>query len=164
MQRFGKIGSYYQDKASHDRVLRRIGYLECVYEDMVLSLSLPKGLFRLNKAVLTNVTYSYFYDVERLKHFHDIQRVNGYKQASYMIKWLSKLKPIMFDDSEVPQESIRDIYLCINEVYAMKTGLAMAQISVSKVSSEAMEKMLYTLRLRNIDEHMLVMLLEALDD
>lgn len=158
---FEKINSYYIQKVPKERILKRIGFLEWAFDNLMQGYEFEESeLLNLNKAILTQVVKSYFYDVERLKHFHSISRIDGYKQAAFMIKWLVNFKPIRFTD-ENPNE-VKAFHLCINEIYAIKVGLSMAYIPESKLTTTGMHKLVYNMYYRNFDEHTYTLLLESI--
>lgn len=167
---FQSVSSFYSQNVSEERILTRLGYLECAYDAMLIQPYIENdceylvNAVHLNKGILLPLVQSYFYDVERLKHFHAIDKIDGYKQAGFMMKWIIKLRPIFFDDSQLDAKTgITKFHLFCNEIYALRIGLSMAKIQVSKVSAEFLNKQIYQLVHRNVDEHMLMMWLEAID-
>jgi hypothetical protein len=166
---FTPVNKFYSDKIPESRKYARLGYLERVYEDLIQSFNnkgredLIKSIY-LNRAILLQVVSCYFYDVERLKHFHSIDRIDDYKIGGFMMKWILKLKPVFFDNRELdPKIEVNKLHLCCNEMFALKVGLAMAKIKLSKISDEFLNKQIYHFVYRNVDEHMLMMWLEAID-
>ena len=76
-----------------------------------------------------------------------------------MIKWIAKLRPIHFYHPE-PIAS-KDV-LFINEIFAVRCGLAFVKMSPSILPESLYYDILYTLRYRCIDERMLFVWLSTL--
>jgi hypothetical protein len=87
---FQPVNKFYSEKVSDERILKRLGYLECAFDEMLIKPYIDNSredlvkAVHLNKAILLSVVQSYFYDVERLKHFHGIDKIDGYKQAGFI--------------------------------------------------------------------------------
>ena len=114
---------------------------------------------KINRTVLFNVVGSYFHDVGRHKYFHGTKLVDETKQGAFTIKWIAKLRPIYFDHPE-PVAS-QDV-LFINEIFAVRCGLAFMKISPDVLPESLYYEILYTLRYRCIDERMLFVWLSTL--
>lgn len=57
---------------------------------------------KLNTYLLATAIMNYFVDIDRLKEFHETNRVNPYKVYGYMSYWLIKEKPIQVVNSDNP--------------------------------------------------------------
>ena len=99
-------------------------------------------------------------DVDRHKQYHGSPRVDKTKQAGFTMKWIAKLRPIQFDcdDAEITRE-----LLYINEIFAVRAGLAFMKRSPDQVPEDIYADLLYTLHYRHIDERMLFIWLATLD-
>ena len=75
------------------------------------------------------------------------------------MKWLAKLRPIQF--SCAAQEVTEDI-LYINEIFAVRAGLAFLRMSPEALPRSLYADVLYTLRNRQIDDRMLFIWLATL--
>jgi hypothetical protein len=65
----------------------------------------------VNKLLLGYAIVDYFQDVERIKEFHKIEKVNSQKIIAYTAYWLLKRKPIQIDNpqSEDQQSNITEL-------------------------------------------------------
>lgn len=166
---FQQINSFYKEKVPKERIRQRLWHLEEAYKDFIniAEKNNRADLVRsinINISTLTQVVSCYFYDVERLKHFHSIERIDEYKQGGFIIKWITKLKPLYYDESQMnPETEVSSFHLFCNEMFALKVGLGMAKITTPKLTHEAYEKLIYHLVHRSVDESMLMMWLEAID-
>ena len=136
--------------------------LEKIFNGLQNQLGLGDDLvkyLKINRTVLFNVVISYFHDVERHKEFHKFSLVDETKQGAFTIKWVARLRPIQFDHKE--QVTSKDI-LYINEIFALRCGLAFVKMSPSKLPEPLYYDMLYTLRYRCIDERLLFVWLATL--
>lgn len=166
---FQQVNSFYKDKVTIEKIFKRLWYLEEAYNNFIDTASrreradLIKSIY-INKSILLQVVSCYFYDVERLKHFHSIERIDGYKQGGFMMKWITKLKPLYFHESNInPETEISTFHIFCNELFALKVGLSMAKINMDKITHAAFEKRIYHLVHRGVDESELMMWLEAID-
>ena len=107
-----------------------------------------------------DVAKSYFDDVDRHKHYHGSSLVDEIKQAGFTIKWIAKLRPVQFDCDDA--ETTREL-LYINEIFAVRAGLAFMQRSPDEVPEEIYADLLYTLHYRHVDERMLFISLATLN-
>ncbi len=64
----------------------------------------------INTDLLGQAILDYFEDIDRLKKYEDIKKVNVDKIYSYQTYWLIKRKPIQITDNDIAKE-----YLHINE-------------------------------------------------
>ena len=144
---------------NEDREINRLLFLEQTF-DALRAKSADFRHLRMNRAILSIVVKSYFDDVNRHKHYHGSPRVDEVKQASFTIKWIAKLRPIQFDCDEA--ETTREL-LYINEIFAVRVGLAFMQRSPDEVPKEIYADLLYTLHYRHVDERMLFIWLATLN-
>ena len=143
------------------RIARRQEMLEHIFhglQDQFDSESQFKHL-SINRTILFNVVKSYFYDVDRHKHFHGSHLVDETKQGAYTIKWIAKLRPIQFDH---PESSVSPDVLFVNEIFAVRSGLASLSLSPDILPDSLYYGMLYSLRYRCIDERLLFVWLATL--
>ncbi|MDE0423047.1 MAG: hypothetical protein OXK76_19445 [Gammaproteobacteria bacterium] len=141
------------------RVAQRQELLEQIFTGLLAGLDLGFANLELNRVVLFNVVVSYFHDVDRHKDFHGSERVDEAKQAAFTIKWISKLRPIQFTcEVEDASQSI----LFINEMFAVRCGLAFMKLSPAILPRQLYDDLLYALRYRPVDERMLFVWLATL--
>ncbi|OHD13647.1 MAG: hypothetical protein A2086_01000 [Spirochaetes bacterium GWD1_27_9] len=66
----------------------------------------------INKSILREVILDYFADIERLKNFHNIEKANSIKIASYLAYWIVKKKPLQLikePEPKIYQEKLKNI-------------------------------------------------------
>jgi len=74
----------------------------------------------LNKDLLGIVIRAYFDDIYRYKLYSHTERADNHKQGAYIMKWLSKLRPIqILPTKETPRQ-----LLFINSSFAIFVGLS----------------------------------------
>lgn len=167
---FQSVNPYYRERVSEKKIYSRAGYLESAFDMLIKSYKdngrqdLVKGI-NINRSILLDITSSYYYDVERLKHFHNIERIDGYKIAGLMIKWITKLRPIYisYENFTEPEPEFTKFHSLCNQVFALRVGLSMAEISINKIPKITQHKLIYHFTYREIDEDMLFILLEAVN-
>lgn len=78
---------------------------------------------KINESILSEVIIDYFSDIERLKDFHNIEKVNYIKVASYLSYWIIRRKPLQYYN--IPEDKIlnekhylRRMLVEINELFA----------------------------------------------
>lgn len=146
------------DKAD-TRVMQRLLLLEKIFENLREESGTDFRHARMNRAVLCIVVKSYFDDVKRHKAYHGSELIDEVKQAGFMIKWISKLRPLQFDCHE--SETTNSL-LYVNEIFAVRCGLTFMQVSPDSVPDQIYADVLYTLHYRSIDERMLFVWLATL--
>ncbi len=142
-----------------ERIEARVWYFEEAFRLSTECTDLEHHL-RLNRDTLYIATKSYFLDVERLKYFHGITLIEGYKIAAYTVKWITKMRPVYFPSSK-PSSATTQMLL-FNEQYALQLGSAMAEIPDSIITRQFMEEALYTLHYRSLSVDLLTMWFRAL--
>jgi hypothetical protein len=148
-----------------ERVLWRQANMNTGFGEIVEPLVRGTGWAgpRLNQALLTNLIYSYFYDIDRLKDFHGMERINEAKKGAYLMKWIVRVKPIYFDESEMPEDpELSALMACINEIYAIVMGLTYAGIDLALLDERFVEPLMYQMLYRTLDEGLLAMWLDAI--
>ena len=102
---------YLYEKHGEDAIRERASYWYQMAQKVIISFGLKDKAY-INKRLLINMLVNYFADIERLKEFHIIERVNTTKIFAYGVFWLLRLSPIQLRD-EIP-----DSKLFINETFA----------------------------------------------
>ena len=143
------------------RISTRQELLEQTFQGLKDHLGTDFERIWMNRIVLHDVVVSYFDDVDRHKEYHRTKRVNEAKQAAFMMKWITKLRPIQFD---VAVEEATLELQHVNEVYAMRCGFAFMGISPSVLPDELYAEMLYTLHYRSVDERLLFVWLATIEN
>lgn len=110
-----------------------------------------------------HVAKSYLLDVAKYKAFHDFpdKDINKYKVASYLVKWILKIRPIMVKkagktDSEKKQSII------INELFAFHLACLKCDISRETINHDLSERIIYNLHYRDYNVGLFNILLENL--
>ena len=75
---------------------------------------------RCDERIMTQVLLDYYSDVERLKDFHDIERIRTEKIIAYTVAWIVKRKPLQFvkfpdDERDTFVNGRFAAYLMLNE-------------------------------------------------
>ena len=147
---------------SDKRVEKRLSCMGAVADELikVIVIPPPSQVF-LNVALLTSAIRNYFIDVERYKDFHAIKRVERYKVASYSAKWILKCKPIQFriDESD---DMKHPALLVLNEMFALKWGLAACDIKEKAMKDDLLDEILYTFQYRQVAEDNLTLIFKIL--
>ena len=144
-------------KATNARAHARCVHLEKTFDDFKVHFKDDVHM-ELDRYTLYSAAVCYFEDVDRLKHFHGMERVDDVKQAGFTIKWLAKFRPIWFSsDGEVTKE-----LQYANETFALRCGLSFMKLGLRSLPDELAEEVLYTLRHRSVDERLLFIWLETI--
>lgn len=111
-----------------DRAARKFRALYRTYNRLHEHLWEPRGLrfIYLNRDLLMLAARSYSHDIERLRQFHGITRVDEPKQACYMTKWLVQVQPIQFKLPDAYKATAS--HLCLNEVLALIFSLTVLKV------------------------------------
>jgi hypothetical protein len=83
----------------------------------------------LNTDILSIVIKAYFDDIYRYKLPSHTVRADNHKQGAYIIKWLSKLRPIQI----LPNKEVLKELLFINSSFAIFVGFAFLKLNVFDV-------------------------------
>ena len=141
------------------RVAKRQELLHGIFSGLRAHVGSDFEHLEVNDVVLHNVVVSYFHDVDRHKHFHDTKLVDDTKQGAYTMKWIAKLRPIQFS---CPAERVTTNLLYVNEIFAVRSGLAFMSVSPDMLPEQLFADLLYTLRHRSVDDRMLFLWLATL--
>ena len=136
-----------------DEVMRdKFKAIKLTYDFLREKVWLPHGTtgVTLNHTILLDVVRLYWEDLSRFKEFHQIKRAEEPKQASFSLKWIIKLRPVVFDAK--PNKSATRDYLLLNEMLGLTVALQVLKIPGTKISSDTYEATLYTLRHGSFEE------------
>jgi hypothetical protein len=164
MHKHGKVNQIIREEVPEARIYRRLDIIisafDCLKEQ--LTSQIPNLTLGLNERILKITVKSYFYDVERLKHFHEIELVNESKKAGYLLKWLVRNKPIYFElDKENNEPHLSSLLLCINEIFALRIAFAYAEIPINKIDDKCWENLIYHMLYREVDSDFFAIFIEA---
>lgn len=99
-------------------------------QDILESLGIMDYV-QINTDILGQAIVDYFEDVDRLKRYEDIERINVDKIYGYEVYWLIKRKPIQLVKADIPIE-----YLYINEKVCTIILVAKMLVEMKKGSDE----------------------------
>ena len=104
-----------------------------------------------NERVLSQMVLDYYSDIDRLKEFHDIERVRTEKIFAYTISWLIRRKPLQFINNFEEEKDIFinerfAAYLLLNE--CMCSGDMLVPPDYQKNLDEYIELLLYHFKYR----------------
>lgn len=156
----------FQNSIDEEELFKRLSNMDDAFLRLRMALEVgeQEECIRLNRAILTNALYSYYYDVKRLKDFHGSLRINRPKKAAFLIKWLVKEKPISFDPDCFGQDSILEVLSCINELYAFRCALGYAGIPLKLISAQQTDNFVYELAFREHSTGMMALWFETFMD
>lgn len=144
------VSKKYRESVNEEDVLLRLAVMDSAFVRIrsALKMGNKEGYVRLNRAVLTNALFSYYYDIIRLRDFHGSKRINRPKKAAFLIKWIVKEKPIYFDPDPFGEDSVLEVLSCVNELYAFRCALGYAGIPLNLVDATETDNMVYELAFR----------------
>lgn len=149
------------------QIARRYMYLAAsfsAYREWWRKKEITYTLFSLNHAYLMQAVESYFHDIHRLKDFHDIDRADRFKIASYTMRWLAKVRPIYVNDEELktPVAKGKEALLTVNASFAFSVGCNMAGASPHDVDSKTAMEITYDLHHRDVEPGTMAHLMKLL--
>lgn len=132
---------------SPEKVAYRFSDLIEIYKDTIE----PNWAgIKLNRGILLHCIQSYFLDLLRTKIFHEIKLADEHKIAGFLMKWISKLKPIQVLNNDPKEITKKEIL--VNEFFAIYAGFnVFSKISFKKISTKFALNLLYTLHFRSSD-------------
>jgi hypothetical protein len=154
----------YQDLVQRYPVQARAEFLVGFFNEWVKGFRYPPRALLVMPEIVHDVAINYFADIDRLKHFHGLERVNTLKIAAYTASWWMRLRPIQIVKLDAYSESR---ILLANEYFAISIMLSFLYDRAS-LRGEAgpmgklLENFLYHLRHRFVDPQVLELALESL--
>jgi hypothetical protein len=129
--------------------------------------------YAMDYTILKNVVMRYWGDVERLRHFHRMPRINSHKIAGYLTYWICKLRPITIRDQRFyldnASKPLKHPHY-INELFAACVGIGRLNEDRVKqshkrviISPELFDTFTYGLKYRVLTGDMLSMMYEVFD-
>ncbi len=103
-----------------DTILRRLWLLTDVYQKQFGDWQ----NIELNEYVLRESVESCLCDLYRLKAFRGITQEDEHKQAAFLVKWITKFRPIQFRNTAFDKESI----VLVNELFAVYVALVVLNL------------------------------------
>lgn len=133
-----------------------------------LESHLLKGLFHVNELLIQDIVINYFADIDRLKKFHGIDKVNSIKIAAYTAYWYAKLRPVHTKKSIDPEilNKYRKLIIKINEKVALGISFGIAfdnsiQNHSSPDTTELYKSIVYSLAYRVTTPQALELMIHA---
>ena len=112
------MNHFYFDDESCEYLIEKFGEqklanrYDALYTEAVAYIDKNKlsKVVTINKFLLSKVIIDYFYDIDRIKHFHDkIELVNSEKVISYISYWFLRIKPIQVIDTSASDKRLETI-------------------------------------------------------
>jgi hypothetical protein len=129
--------------------------------------------YAIDYAVLKTVVRRYWADVERLRHFHNMPRINSHKIAGYLTYWLCKLRPVMVRNKRIYLDNASNPLKhphYINELFAAYVGVGRlnedrrnAGAKGVIMPAELFDTFIYGLKYRILTGDMLSMMYNVID-
>jgi hypothetical protein len=129
--------------------------------------------YAIDYAILKNAVRRYWIDVERLKYFHPMQRINSHKIAGYLTYWLCKFRPIIVKNKYAYLNNSANHLKhphYINELFAACLGLGRLNEDRKKQNTKGVimppglfDTFTYGLKYRVLTGDMLSMMYEIFD-
>lgn len=175
MEEFEQIRAVYE---SYDELIQTIGAelienrFNKLYKDMECFLEgIDKNgkAFKINSRVLLIAILDFFADIDRLKLFHHIDKINEFKTKSYEVAWLLRRKPIqtLIEESDEGMEpSTIEDFDYINEQFVFNYLMAFLLDCRDIKDNKEIEKLngffdsvFYYLKFRNCEPRVLELML-----
>jgi len=172
MSPLAKSYQYLIDEFSEEKLESRFQFIQYECLDILKrfnSETLDTSIyFDVSGSIVQDIVINYFADIDRLKKFHGINKVNSIKIASYSSYWVSKLKPIQL--IKKPNREIRNqhrrLFSKINEKVALGImfGIAFDQKVFHETDQETTilyKAIIYSLAYRTITPQSLDLMIQA---
>ena len=125
-------------------------------------------IVRIDEDRLGRAIIDYFEDIDRLKDFEEIERVNVSKIYAYETYWLVRRKPIIVEDNVEENDSQNDRLVYINEIVCAMMLVMNMCTEVGKIpdpgndqTKRFYELLYYNLRFRDFTAKSLELAIEA---
>ena len=147
-----------------EKIMQRYNALE-EYLKIFIERSKFKNNVLVSNSLLNQAVIDYFADIDRLKEFHNIEKVNYVKVHAYSAYWLLRRKPIQIikddDDTELAfiNENFVASYL-FQFLRGENKGVVIRQADRAKYD-EFIKNIKYVLRYRMVTQQMLETILES---
>jgi hypothetical protein len=101
----------------------------------------------INLSALHVAVKSWHDDLYRYRKYHKIAYPNKHKQTAFLMRWITKTKPIfpnLAQTEVIPRPDYSGTkYLTVNESFAVALGLALMGIDVDRLESHIAGKLIY---------------------
>jgi len=126
-------------------------YLIKTYNAFLYYYNLDPSHFKLDIVAVHDISKRFFKDIDRLKRYHSILKIDNPKIAGFTTYWIAKLKPISIINTTLYQQNSK-LMVYINEIYALcvATAKLLCKTSIAniRVNEEFLTMFLYTLKYR----------------
>lgn len=99
----------------------------------------------MSSSKLLSALRSYLIDIGRMVDFHHLKVADDPKKATYLVKWLLKEKPIMY------QGNPRKEHAVLNEIFALRVATLILRVGVQNIPEETRALIIYTMRYRHYE-------------
>lgn len=142
LKKFGleEFKSRFNDiKNSADAFIKQAGFENNVY---------------CNERILSQMLLDYYSDIDRLKEFHNIERVRPEKIFAYTISWIIRRKPLQYSNNSKEEKDIFinerfAVYILLND--CMCSGNMLVPPDYQKNLDEYIDLLLYHFKYRRCD-------------
>ena len=118
-----------------------------LYKNFIAEIPEIKSFVYLNKDLLAIVIGSYFDDIYRYKLYSHSKRADNHKQGAYIIKWISKIRPIQI----LPNVEVTKEVLFINAEFAIFVGFSFLKLNIfDTIEPRFYKHLIYETQYRNI--------------
>ncbi|GHT49350.1 hypothetical protein AGMMS49982_02660 [Bacteroidia bacterium] len=134
-----------EERSTQER--ERFDTLLNLYDLFIEDKSEVKSQVYLNKDLLAIVIGAYFDDIYKYQSYSLSERADTHKQGAYIIKWLSKIRPIqIFPNIKASKE-----LLFINSTFAIFVGFSFLESNIfDSIAPHFYKHLLYETQYRNI--------------
>ncbi|MDR3365915.1 MAG: hypothetical protein LBO71_02985 [Prevotellaceae bacterium] len=147
-----------EERAQQER--KRFDTIKKLYDVFMEDDPCSNSSAYLNDALLLIVVGSYFDDIYKYKLYSHSERADDHKQGAYIIKWISKIRPIQL----LPNKEITKELLFINSSFAIFVGFSFLNLNVfDAIDPHFYKHLLYEMQYRNISGKNYACLLYAIE-
>lgn len=139
-----------EDKIKAVQIFERMDAVKSMFDEMLKQRSEEEqSLFYLDEQLLYAAVSSHFDDIYRFKDYSGTTWADAHKQAGYMIKWISRFKPIQVKENSSLE---CDNVISINAVFALFVGFSFLKPCVAQnITQDVFDHLVYTLLFRNFN-------------
>jgi len=131
-----------------------------LYKDFIEEIPDVESFVYLNKELLGIVIGSYFDDIYKYKLYSHSERADRHKQGAYIIKWISKIRPIQI----LPNIEATKELLFINASFAIFVGFSFLNLNVfDTIEPHFYKHLVYEAQYREISGKSYASLLYAIE-
>lgn len=131
-----------------EQISLRVNTLKKLYSDLMERYDQQiRSAVYLNDVILYAAVSSYYDDIYRFKDFSCSKWADNHKQAGYMIKWLSKFRPVQIKQGAEISKTI----FTLNSIYALFVGFSFLDREIANsISPHFYNHLVYLTLYRNL--------------